>query len=176
MFYRPEFCCSCGEKIERVDWKPWTSRRFCDLCVTKHQISEIAPKLFIGVGVLVGILGVGSYLQTPQASGPPITKRALAAQSNARPVQASPSFKTTEPSVNQSQTSSHVDNANVAGSASVPGKTKSEPVLRSEPVYYCGAETKKGTPCTRKVKGNVRCWQHRGMPAMLPPAKLLVSN
>ena len=42
------------------------------------------------------------------------------------------------------------------------------------PIYICGAQTKKGTPCSRRVKGNVRCFQHTGMPAMLPPEKLRV--
>ena len=43
-------------------------------------------------------------------------------------------------------------------------------------VYICGARTKKGTPCSRRVHGPVRCWQHKGMPAMLPPEKLLVKD
>jgi hypothetical protein len=31
----------------------------------------------------------------------------------------------------------------------------------TEPVYYCGAMTKKGTPCTRRVKiKGTFCWQH----------------
>ena len=38
--------------------------------------------------------------------------------------------------------------------------------------YYCGAATKKGTPCTRKVKGGGRCWQHKGMEAMVPESEL----
>jgi hypothetical protein len=30
-----------------------------------------------------------------------------------------------------------------------------------EPVFYCGAITKKGTPCTRRVKTKgTFCWQH----------------
>jgi len=45
-----------------------------------------------------------------------------------------------------------------------------------EAVYYCGAQTKKGTPCSRRVKGGGRCWQHAGQPAMLPPEKLLISQ
>ena len=45
-----------------------------------------------------------------------------------------------------------------------------------EDVYICGARTKKGTPCSRRMQGNVRCWQHKGMPAMLPPEKLLVKD
>ncbi|HCX29585.1 MAG TPA: hypothetical protein DHU55_07400 [Blastocatellia bacterium] len=43
-------------------------------------------------------------------------------------------------------------------------------------VYLCGARTKKGTPCSRRVHGPVRCWQHKGMPAMLPQEKLLVKD
>jgi hypothetical protein len=45
-----------------------------------------------------------------------------------------------------------------------------------EVFYICGARTKKGTPCQRRVRGLERCWQHRGKPAMLPPEKLLVRD
>lgn len=32
-----------------------------------------------------------------------------------------------------------------------------------KPAYYCGAPTKKGTACKRRVKGQgLRCWQHKG--------------
>lgn len=45
-----------------------------------------------------------------------------------------------------------------------------------EPVFLCGARTKKGTACTRRVKeAGKRCWQHQGMPAMKdekPPSEL----
>ena len=30
--YRPNFCSECGEKIVRLRWRLWTSRRFCDKC------------------------------------------------------------------------------------------------------------------------------------------------
>lgn len=43
-----------------------------------------------------------------------------------------------------------------------------------EEVYLCGARTKKGKPCSRRVHGPVRCWQHKGEKAMLPQEKLLV--
>jgi hypothetical protein len=43
-------------------------------------------------------------------------------------------------------------------------------------IYICGARTKKGTPCSRRVHGNVRCWQHKGMQSMLPPEKLIVKG
>jgi len=40
--------------------------------------------------------------------------------------------------------------------------------------YTCGARTKKGTPCSRRVHGPVRCWQHKGAPAMLSQEKLVI--
>jgi len=47
-------------------------------------------------------------------------------------------------------------------------------VALSDEVYLCGARTKKGTPCSRRVHGPTRCWQHKGLPAMLPNEKLIV--
>jgi hypothetical protein len=54
------------------------------------------------------------------------------------------------------------------------GTANERPTETDEVVYICGARTKKGTPCQRRVRGPGRCWQHRGMPAMLPPSKLIV--
>ena len=51
--------------------------------------------------------------------------------------------------------------------------TTSQP-LTVEEVYICGARTKKGRPCSRRVHGAVRCWQHKGEKAMLPQEKLIV--
>jgi hypothetical protein len=45
-----------------------------------------------------------------------------------------------------------------------------------EKTYICGARTKKGTPCSRRVRGPVRCWQHKGAQAMLPLEKLVVKE
>ena len=56
------------------------------------------------------------------------------------------------------------------------GTANERPTDPQEVVYICGARTKKGTPCQRRVRGPFRCWQHRGMPAMLPPSKLVVPN
>jgi len=44
-------------------------------------------------------------------------------------------------------------------------------------VYLCGARTQKGTPCRRRVHlAGERCYQHKGMPAMVPLDKLTVKN
>jgi hypothetical protein len=54
------------------------------------------------------------------------------------------------------------------------GTANERPTEPDEVVYICGARTKKGTPCQRRVRGPGRCWQHRGQPAILPPSKLIV--
>jgi len=53
---------------------------------------------------------------------------------------------------------------------------QSTQVVVTEETYICGARTKKGTPCSRRVRGPVRCWQHKGAKAMLPLEKLVVKE
>jgi hypothetical protein len=55
-------------------------------------------------------------------------------------------------------------------------QAEATPALSPEQVYTCGARTKKGKPCSRRVHGPVRCWQHKGLPAMLPQDKLLMQH
>lgn len=75
------------------------------------------------------------------------------------------------------QPAANADAANVNSGARVYGADGTErerPTEAAEIVSICGARTKRGTPCSRRVRGTGRCWQHRGRPAMLPAAKLLV--
>lgn len=167
MFYRPNFCCECGEKIERLDWKPWTSRRFCDLCGTDHQVREIAPKAVFVVGLLGVLFGIGSYLpasgskQDPEPQRLPVTRKA-----SREPGPANQQATATVPLKSQSGAAelsvTGQDNSGTAGESVTERKT-----ARNEPVYFCGARTKKGTPCSRRVKSKGRCWQHAGLPAIL---------
>lgn len=54
------------------------------------------------------------------------------------------------------------------------GTERERPTEAAEIVSVCGARTKKGTPCSRRVRGTGRCWQHRGKGAILPASKLRV--
>lgn len=56
---------------------------------------------------------------------------------------------------------------------SVPSSTPQE-IVEGGDIYTCGARTKKGSPCTRRVHGPVRCWQHKGLRPMLPQDKLKI--
>jgi len=60
--------------------------------------------------------------------------------------------------------------------AAAQTSTSIPPVATVEQTYICGARTKKGTPCSRRVHGPVRCWQHKGAKAMLPVEKLVVKE
>jgi hypothetical protein len=174
MPYRPKFCCQCGEKIERVDWKLLTSRRFCELCATDFGLYDKIPLIVAGIGLLCGLFGLGSYLRAPEKA------------SSVAPVQivAAPSAGKSETArANQSpQISSNTSVQPLAATKTeiVPAKqnlkTEKADAPVAETVYYCGAMTKKGTPCSRKVKNGGRCWQHEGQAAMLPQEKLAVRN
>ena len=66
-----------------------------------------------------------------------------------------------------------IQRAEPASGDSNSASTPRQP-LTVEEVYICGARTKKGRPCSRRVHGPVRCWQHKGEKAMLPQDKLIV--
>jgi len=66
-----------------------------------------------------------------------------------------------------------IERASSQAVADAPSARAVQPV-ENERVYICGARTKKGTPCQRRVRSLERCWQHRGRPAMLPPEKLIM--
>jgi hypothetical protein len=45
----------------------------------------------------------------------------------------------------------------------------------NEEGYICGARTRKGSPCRRRVHvPGERCFQHKGLPAMVPLEKLVI--
>jgi hypothetical protein len=172
MPYKPKFCCQCGEKIERVEWKLLTSRRFCEFCATEYGVYDKIPLILVSVSVLFGLYGIGSYWRAPE--------KALNVAPN-QLVASAPVSSKSETRANQAlQISSNT-------SVQAPAQTKTEivpaqpnvkieraDVPAQETVYICGAMTKKGSPCSRRVKNGGRCWQHEGKEAMLPPEKLIV--
>lgn len=131
--YRPNFCSECGDKIVRLRWRVWTSRRFCDKCFRRFIKAHWTQRACITIVILCfGILiGRGCRRERP-------------------------------PLVIQRTTGAPTQN--------------SSPPVTIEQTYICGARTKKGTPCSRRVHGPVRCWQHKGGAAMLPQEKLLIKE
>ncbi len=184
MLFRPCYCCNCGDRIERTNWRLWTSRRFCDLCSTDFQLTEMIPRAIVVFAGVICLLGVVNYFaggtRRPEVTAARVLERQVPSKNvneTQRPttgVQNQPAAPVEPPP--QANTAGTMPAARPLLSAPAASQVSKPVVETSAPVYFCGAETRKGTPCSRKVKGNVRCWQHTGMPAMLPPDKLLASR
>ena len=185
MLYQPNFCCQCGAKIERSEWKLWTSRRFCENCEPDFRKEEWLPRIIIGIIGLFGLFGFGSYLKTPEK--PLNTSANQITLSSSNKIQNSNKESSLINNSGANREQNAVVNRTLPNNvnAQVTQKSQNLPKLKetvkpqisvAEPVYFCGAQTKKGTPCTRRVKNSGRCWQHIGQPAMLPKEKLIVSQ
>jgi len=157
MLFRPQFCSNCGEKIERTEWRLWTSRRFCDLCATDHRLTEFAPIALAVFGMVALIAGLVDFSSTDALKASPEVR----AKSQVSSLATIPRPERQE--VTSLATAKPIP-AHTVASTPIPGTGKEKQA--STAVYFCGAETKKGTPCSRRVKANVRCYQHEGMPAM----------
>ena len=175
MFFRPSFCANCGEKVERSDWGPFTSRRFCAVCESELKAHDLVPRVIVGLGILVGIFGFGSYLKSGNAE----PRLASVAQPIERPLSATAReslpanvIAATPAPAQPTPASNAIPQAK--STASVPPTAQVAKNAGPDVVYMCGAMTKKGTPCSRRVHGPVRCFQHQGMPAMVPQEKLRV--
>lgn len=176
MLYKPHYCCHCGEKIERIEWFPWTSRRFCEVCAAEFKVHDWIPRILVGIGLLLSVFGLGSYLQSPKRENPVAVKQKLTEASKSSQISENQrNVALLEARASQPEQSSANNQLTPAPQISKVQKNQTE-IARKETIYFCGAETKKGTPCSRRVKRSGRCWQHEGQPAMLPPEKLVVSQ
>lgn len=164
MLYKPKFCADCGEAVERTDWKPWSSRRFCKVCEADNRIHDLIPRAVLFLGVAAGIFGLGVYMQKPEK--PLSITRAVIAESarQAEPGRVAPRTLLSKP-----QPSTETAKENAPSSSTPVSKEVALDIDAQntglEGVSYCGARTKKGTPCKRLVKGTGKCWQHEAKPS-----------
>ena len=159
MLYRPHFCCHCGEKIIRAKWTPLTSRRFCDFCAVEQKQHDLLPRVAAILLVILGAAGITSYLgggnPGNNTSNIPAVDRGDIKKTPTRSANLSTAIK---PSVAPPPSNADSVAANIKQLAAKADSS-------TEAVYYCGAITKKGTACTRRVKSPGRCWQHLGQPS-----------
>lgn len=170
MLHRPNFCCSCGEKIDRIEWHLWTSSRYCEVCQSEHQLDEWLPRIFAFFILFTGLFGIGASLTSPSSQADLVHSPVRLAVERAERM-AGASAPPGPPVLRKAETVS------VPGSGkTLPDPVRETPEAEKQPVYICGAATKKGTACTRRVKGGGRCWQHKGKDAMVPEEELLVPS
>jgi hypothetical protein len=180
--YKPNFCAECGERVLRERWRAWTSRRFCPACAKRFRKNWIAPLLFACALACAGF-AIGRLMRP---APPPLNLErgalplpALLAKKDAKSSGAAGEDETSDGSTRGDATSDANSPARATSDANaqaVGASVADAPTDPNEIVSICGARTKKGTPCQRRVRGTGRCWQHRGMPAMLPPEKLIVHD
>jgi hypothetical protein len=159
--YKPNFCAECGERVVRARWYPWTSRRFCRYCLNKSLRARFTAPVLAAVALLGAGFFAGKSMRQP--SPPLIVQNG---QGLTVPAQWTPNQNGRRTSV--AGVTSGIENVGVP--------SKRNATASVEPISLCGARTKKGAMCTRRVHGAVRCWQHLGQPAILPPEKLLVKK
>jgi hypothetical protein len=176
MLFRPKFCTNCATRIERETWLPWTSRRFCETCEIEFKGREWLLRFAVGFTLLIGLGGFGTAwfggnrppddrvtLRRETADGMPRrqTESEGTQAANRVPATALAAIPPARTDVREPQPGPVRQVPQTA-----PQLTQT-PVI-AESVYHCGAETRKGTPCSRRVKDpNTRCYQHAGMPTML---------
>lgn len=155
--YRPNFCGECGERMTSRGWRAWLSPRFCVDCARRlGRIGWVKPTVVIAL-VAVTAFAAGRFLRSPSPSL--IVQRAANSPLSDLPVSLTDAAHTTTRKENTATTQ------NLNGSSV------------DEPGYICGARTKKGTPCHRRVHiPGERCFQHRGLPAMVALEKLIVKS
>jgi hypothetical protein len=162
--YRPNFCAECGERLASRDWRAriqlWARASWCDHCTRRlgqYGFARAARATAIISIISISAFALGRYLKP--APPPLIISRAANSPLSDLPV----NFNDTARTTNRKQ-----------------GDSTSQDVVgvdREDAAYICGARTKKGTPCRRRVHAaGERCFQHKGMTAILPLEKLEVKS
>jgi len=181
MRYKPNYCCNCGEKVERLNPSFADCKMFCDVCKHDFVFQRMTPLIFSFLMAIVGIFGIGSYWRSGEKPLNLSTRQFIANSPNSGKTSANNASQVGSNSNVQQTAQTNNVQTNASNPSNLTTKTSAKqtipPTVKSEElVYICGAPTKKGTPCSRRVRGGGRCWQHKGLEAMLPPEKLLVSQ
>ncbi|MDQ4123854.1 MAG: hypothetical protein M3209_20640 [Acidobacteriota bacterium] len=178
MLRKPNFCCECGEKIEKENLKWWDSRKFCNECERHH---DKLPNRILKYFVLAFIFtGIGFIIANSVKQRNPTTAWSQN-QANLAPQQiVNRQVAQTNQTVGL-QPANKPTNQNAAQKTPqilTPAPPQALPDIAetTETAYYCGARTQKGTPCSRRVRVPGRCWQHVGKPAMVSQEKLKIAQ
>jgi hypothetical protein len=149
---RSNFCANCGVSLSRKSWRAWLAGARCDDCASRLGARPTKPLILIAV-IAIAAFAFGKYLRP----GPPplIIHRTANSPLSDLPV--------------------NLD-AHLNGIARGANSNNNQASLSTDgPVYICGARTRKGTPCRRRVHAaGERCYQHQGMPAMVSLEKLTI--
>lgn len=158
--YRPNFCVECGAQIERNSWRIWRGH-FCKICAYKYRRQRLSRYVIAGFAILFIGFCFGRYLRP--APPPLIIQRSV----NLPISDLALNLDDQKKAANRHSRTAESDSSSATRVAAEP----------DDAVYTCGARTRKGTPCRRRVHfAGERCYQHKGRPAMVPLEKLIVKD
>ena len=146
------FCTTCGAPLARKRWRVWLHGPICGECSQRRGGSARLRSLVVLAAIVSGAFALGQSLRP---APPPLTiQRAANSPLSDLPI-----------------------NLDEIAKRGATNSSKSEdPGSIDDIVYLCGARTKKGTPCKRRVHvAGERCYQHKGKPAMVPLEKLVIN-
>ena len=152
-------------------WTVLTSRHFCEFSAIEQKQHDLIPRAAAIAILLFGAAGFTAYIGGGKVNSPdptaaakirPLKSESTQRDVNSQPARSARSDAAASTAANLDQPSSSSGNANTKQRAAQRNSS-------TEAVYYCGAMTKKGTACTRRVKSPGRCWQHLGQPAASSP-------
>ena len=143
------FCRNCGARLTRKGWHLWLRGAVCDDCAKRPGVSN-RQSILIGIA-LVGVAAFACGRYRRPAPPPLIIQRAANSPLSDAPL-----------NVNGPKGSSH--------------NTSQAVTAEDDAAYICGARTKKGAPCRRRVQvAGERCFQHKGRSAMVPLDSLVIN-
>lgn len=143
------FCTTCGAPLAK-HWRQWIRGPVCSECSRRRGRSARARSLIAIAAIVVAAFALGRSLKP---APPPLTiQRAANSPLSDLPV-----------------------NLNEIAKRGATNFSQAQDAGIDDTVYICGARTKKGTPCKRRVHvAGDRCYQHKGKPAMVPLEKLII--
>ena len=152
------FCTTCGAPLVRKGWRQPLRGSVCDDCWSKRGTGTIGRPIIAALLIIATAFALGRYLRP--APPPLIIQRAANSPLSDTPVDLSA-----------------LANKSKSKDDPSPQLTSVTVQTADDVVYICGARTKKGTPCRRRVQAaGERCFQHKGMPAILPLDKLKIKS
>src|SRR5712692_3811905 len=162
------YCAECGARLKRKGWRTWLNSNVCEDCGRRLGQTGFGRPLAVIAIIAIAAFALGRYLRP--GAPPLVIERAANSPLSDLPVNLNDTAKSASRNTNSQreipQTSDDPSTRQTANLGSA-----------DDVVYLCGARTKKGTPCHRRVHfAGERCYQHKGMPAILPPEKLIVKS
>lgn len=148
------FCRNCGARLSHKGWRLWMRGALCNDCARRPGVSTRA-RTIVGMVLLTG--AAFSFGRCLRPAPPPLI------------IQRAANSPLSDAPLDLNSIAKHGASPSTQDVASQTSATD------DEPAYICGARTKKGTPCRRRVHlAGERCYQHKGRTAAVAPDKLVI--